>query len=185
MSDKAIEAAGDLAEKCGTDTEFIVSDVYDLPNVLQDKFDIVYTTYGTIGWLPDLQKWAEVISHFLKPGAKLIFVEFHPVIWMYDNDFTYVQYSYFNDEQIIETNNGTYADRTADLVNEEVSWNHSLSEVLNSLLDENLQLQSFQEYNWSPYAFFKHMEETEKGQYQITKFGNKIPLSYSLVAEKK
>ena len=185
LSDKAIEAAKDLAAKCGTDTEFIVSDVYDLPNVLHQKFDIVYTTYGTIGWLPDLHKWAEVVSHFLKPGGKLIFVEFHPVVWMYDNDFTFVQYSYFNDKQIIETNEGTYADRTADVANEEVSWNHSLSEVLTSLLGENLQLQSFQEYNWSPYPCFRHIEEIEKGKYQIPQFGNKIPLVYSLVAEKK
>ena len=132
-----------------------------------------------------MQKWAEVISHFLKPGGKLIFVEFHPVVWMYDNDFTFVQYSYFNDEQIVETNEGTYADRSADLANEEVSWNHSLSEVFTSLLDENLQLKSFREYNWSPYPCFRHIKEIEKGKYQIPQFGNKIPLVYSLVVEKK
>ena len=81
LSDKAIEAAQDLAQKCGTDTSFLVSDVYELPKILDKKFDIVYTSYGTIGWLPDLEKWAEVISHFLKPGGKFVFVEFHPFVW--------------------------------------------------------------------------------------------------------
>ncbi len=185
LSDKAIEAAKNLAKQCGTDTEFIISDVYDLPNVLDQEFDIVYTTYGTIGWLPDLEKWAEVISHFLKPGGQLIFVEFHPVVWMYDNDFASVKYSYFNEEAIIETNEGTYADKTADLANVEVSWNHSLSEVLTSLLTKNLVLQKFQEYNWSPYPCFQHIEEIEKGKYQIPQFGNKIPLVYSIIAQQK
>ena len=185
LSDKAIEAAKNLAKQCGTDTEFIISDVYDLPNVLDQEFDIVYTTYGTIGWLPDLEKWAEVISHFLKPGGQLIFVEFHPVVWMYDNDFASEKYSYFNEEAIIETNEGTYADKTADLANVEVSWNHSLSEVLTSLLTKNLVLQKFQEYNWSPYPCFQHIEEIEKGKYQIPQFGNKIPLVYSIIAQQK
>ncbi len=185
LSDKAIEAAKNLAKQCGTDTEFIISDVYDLSNVLDQEFDIVYTTYGTIGWLPDLEKWAEVISHFLKPGGQLIFVEFHPVVWMYDNDFASVKYSYFNEETIIETNEGTYADKTADLANVEVSWNHSLSEVLTSLLTKNLVLQKFQEYNWSPYPCFQHIEEIEKGKYQIPQFGNKIPLVYSIIAQQK
>ena len=54
LSDKSIEAAKDLAQKCGTDTRFLVSDVYALPEVLDQKFDIVYTSYRTIGWLPDL-----------------------------------------------------------------------------------------------------------------------------------
>ncbi|WP_226065419.1 class I SAM-dependent methyltransferase [Kaistella polysaccharea] len=185
LSDKAIEAANDLAKKCGTDTQFIISDVYDLPSVLHQKFDIVYTSYGAIGWLPDLQKWAEVINHFLKPGGKLIFVEFHPVVWMYNNDFTFVQYSYFNEGAITETNEGTYADHNADLKNEEVGWNHPTAEVLTSLLNENLELKSFQEYNYSPYPCFRDMAETETGKYQIKKFGNKLPLLFSLVAEKK
>ena len=67
FSDKAIAAAKDMAKQCGTNTRFVLSDVYDLPNVLDEKFDLVYTSYGTIGWLPDLDRWAKVISHFLKP----------------------------------------------------------------------------------------------------------------------
>src|SRR5690606_40582309 len=43
--------------------------VYDLPNQLGGQFDIVFTSYGTIGWLPDLDRWGAVVSHFLKPGG--------------------------------------------------------------------------------------------------------------------
>jgi ubiquinone/menaquinone biosynthesis C-methylase UbiE len=106
LSDKAIETAKDLAQKCGTDTEFICSDVYNLPNVLDKKFDIVFTSYGTIGWLPDLEKWADVIGQFLKPSGQFIMAEFHPVVWMFDDDFTKVAYNYFNEKPIVETYEG-------------------------------------------------------------------------------
>lgn len=185
LSDKALEAAQDLAEKCGTDTQFVLSDIYNLPNVLHEKFDIVYTSYGVIGWLPDLEKWGRVIAHFLKPGRQLILVEFHPVVWMYDDDFTFVKYSYFNDEVISQTSDGTYADHTAEIAEEEISWNHPTSDVLTGVLQANLEIRSFQEYNWSPYPCFRHTEEFEKGKYRLAPFGNKIPLVFSLVAQKK
>lgn len=100
LSDKAIEAAKDLVKKTGTDTQFICTDLYNLPNVLDRKFDVVFTSYGTIGWLPDLNKWAKIISHFLKPNGKFIMAEFHPVVWMFDDDFEVVKYNYFNEAPI-------------------------------------------------------------------------------------
>lgn len=185
LSDKAVEAAIDLAKKSGTNTKFLISDVYELPQILDKKFDIVYTSYGTIGWLPDLEKWAKVISHFLKPGGKFVFVEFHPFVWMFDDDFTHVKYNYFNEKPIVETYEGTYADQSADLVQDYVMWNHPISEVLNALIDSNLTISSFQEYDWSPYACFLHNEEFEKGKYRIPQFGPKVPHVFSLTAEKK
>ncbi|MBW8359094.1 MAG: class I SAM-dependent methyltransferase [Weeksellaceae bacterium] len=185
LADKAIDAARDLAAQCGTDTEFVISDVYELPNAVERKFDIVYTSYGTIGWLPDLDKWAGVISHFLKPGGKFIFVEFHPVVWMYDDDFTHIKYSYFNEQPILETYEGTYANQNAQLIQDYVMWNHPTSEVLTALLNHGLVLNSFQEYDWSPYPCFRHNEEVEAGKYRIPQFGNKVPHVFSLVATKK
>jgi len=113
FSEKAIQAAKAIATKLQTDTRFLCCDIYDLPNHLDEPFDIVFTSYGTIGWLPDLDKWAKVISKFLKPDGQLIFVEFHPVVWMFDYDFKSVAYDYFNTEAIIETTEGTYADKSA------------------------------------------------------------------------
>ncbi len=185
LSDKAIEAAKDLAQKCGTDTEFICSDVYELPKVLDKKFDIVYTSYGTIGWLPDLEKWAKVISHFLKPNGKFVFVEFHPFVWIYNDTFDKVTYSYFNVKPIAETYEGTYADREADLVQSYVMWNHPISDVLNSLLQNDLQLDLFHEFDYSPYPCFAHNKEIEKGKYIIPQFDGKAPMVYALQATKK
>ena len=185
LSDKAIEAGRELARKCGTDAEFICSDVYELPNTLHQKFDIVYTSYGTIVRLPDLEKWACVIRHFLKTEGNFIIAEIHPVVWMFDDDFTKVAYNYFNEKPIVETYEGTYADQSAPIVQEYVMWNHSLAEVLDNVIKKEMTLQTFQEYDWSPYPCFRHVEEFEKGKWRIPQFGNKIPLVYAFVAQKK
>ncbi|KIC63913.1 class I SAM-dependent methyltransferase [Chryseobacterium taiwanense] len=184
LSDKAIETARDLAQKCSTDTEFVCCDVYGLPDFLNEKYDVVFTSYGTIGWLPDLEKWARIINYFLKENGKFIMAEFHPAVWMFDDDFTKVTYSYFNEKPIIETYEGTYADQSAEIKQEYVMWNHSLAEVLQSLIKNGMVLQNFQEFDWSPYPCFRHVEEFEKGKWRIPQFGNKMPLVYALQAQK-
>jgi SAM-dependent methyltransferase len=184
LSDKAINSAKDLNEKLGLDARFIACDVYDTPNHIDEKFDIVYTSYGTIGWLPDINRWAKVIHHFLKPGGKLVFVEFHPVVWMFDDDFTKVKYPYHNAEPIVEQESGTYADREAKINPKYVSWNHGLGEVISALLKSGLQIESFQEYDYSPYNCFNGTVEFEPGKFRIEKLGDKIPMVYSVVAEK-
>ncbi len=184
LSDKAIGTAKDLAKQTNTTAEFICCDVYDLPNHLNQQFDIVYTSYGTIGWLPDLDKWAKVISQFLKPGGQLVFVEFHPVVWMFDDDFKTITYNYFNVEPIVEIEEGTYADKDANIKQESVGWNHDLSEVLNSLIQNGLTINCFNEYNYSPYNCFNNTIEVAPNQYRIQHLGAKIPIVYSLVASK-
>ncbi|MDQ0064518.1 class I SAM-dependent methyltransferase [Chryseobacterium lathyri] len=185
LSDKAIETGKDLAQKCGTDTEFICSDVYSLPDILKQKFDIVYTSYGVVGWLPDLDKWAGVISHFLNPGGQFIMAEFHPAVWMFDDDFTKVAYNYFNEKPIVETYEGTYADKSANIVQEYVMWNHSLAEVLQNLINHTIEPEIFREFDWSPYPCFNQVQEFEKGKWRILAFGNKLPLVYALKGKKK
>lgn len=66
ISNKAIEKALEFNEKLGLDAKFICCDIYDTPKHIDEKFDIIYTSYGTIGWFPDLDKWAKVIAYFFK-----------------------------------------------------------------------------------------------------------------------
>src|SRR5690606_24012242 len=101
LSDKAIEMAKELAKKDQSTAQFICCNLYDLSSHLDEKFDVVFTSYGTIGWLSDLNKWADLIRHFLKPNGKFVFVEFHPFIWMYDDNLEKIQYNYFKNEAII------------------------------------------------------------------------------------
>src|SRR5215217_1434203 len=102
FSETGIEAANALAQELNIPATFICSDVYEANKVIRSKADIIFTTYGVLGWLPDLQRWAKVVADCIKPGGELILVEFHPVTWMYDNEFNKPTYSYFNKEMIIE-----------------------------------------------------------------------------------
>lgn len=185
LSDNAIEKAREIANQLNTDTRFICCDIYNLPNHLKEQFDIVFTSYGTIGWLPDLDKWAKVISNFLKPGGKFVMADFHPVVWMFDDNFEKIGYNYFKSEPIIETVDGTYADKNAPINSKTITWNHSTSELLNSLLSNDLELNTFNEYDYSPYNCFNATEEFEPKKFRIKHLENKIPMVYSIVATKK
>ena len=104
LSDTAIAQADALAAQMqlAKQARFVCCDVYSAPAHINDRFDTVFTSYGTIGWLPDLHKWAAVIAHFLKPGGHFVMADFHPVVWMFDDYFKTVAYSYFNTESLIE-----------------------------------------------------------------------------------
>nr|WP_319509742.1 class I SAM-dependent methyltransferase [uncultured Draconibacterium sp.] len=184
FSEKAIEKARQLNEQLGTDARFIQSDVYKLPEILDEKFDIVYTSYGVIGWLPDMKKWAALIEHFLKPGGQLVFVEFHPIVWMFSYDFKRVEFDYMESEAIVEELEGTYTNKDAAIKEKSVCWNHGLSTVIDSLIKAGLTLTDFREYNYSPYDCLDNLIEVEKGKYKVKGLENKFPLVYSLVAVK-
>lgn len=185
LSPVAIEKACALNEQLGLDARFICCDVYELDKHLDEQFDMVFTSYGTIGWLPDMDRWAGVVSSFLKPDGRFVFVEFHPVVWMFDNEFKQVAYSYFSDGPIVETLKGTYADRDAPMEAEEIGWNHGMGEVLQSLTGAGLRLEQLQEYSYSPYNCFANMVEAEPGRFQLRGLEGKMPMLYSIVAVKR
>jgi SAM-dependent methyltransferase len=185
FSEKAIALANDLAIKCNSDATFICCDVYHLPKVLHEQFDMVFTSYGTVGWLPDINQWGHVISHFLKPGARFIMADFHPVLWMFDNHFRFIQYPYFNIEAIVEQEDGTYADTNAPIRNETISWNHSLSSILNSLLKNGISIISIEEFDYSPYNCFQELQEIAPKKFRVKHLDNKIPMVYLIEAAKK
>lgn len=185
FSDLAIDKAKSLANECQVEVSFICCDIYDLPNHLDSQFDIVFTSYGTIGWLPDLNRWAAIIARYLKPGGKFIMAEFHPVVWMFDDDFQNIAYNYFNTKAIIESESGTYADREAEISQKFVVWNHSLSAVFTGLLQQNLTINQFLEFDYSPYACFQPVEAVGERKYRIKHLENKIPMVFAIEAAKK
>ena len=185
FSDKAIESAIQIANDTDSNTKFICCDIYDLPSHLDKQFDIVFTSYGTIGWLPDIDRWAKIVAKYLKPKGKFVFVEFHPVVWMFDEDFNKIAYRYFKSEPIIETETGTYADKKADLSQSTITWNHGLSEVLNSLIRNGIEIVSLDEFDYSPYNCFNNAIEFEENKFRIKHLNKKIPMVYSILCKKR
>jgi len=182
LSDVAIKEAKQLTNELEMQATFICSNVYDLKNHLHEKFDIVFTSYGTIGWLPDLDKWASIIAHYLKPGGIFYIAEFHPVVWMFDDDFSHIKYFYDNREVIVMENEPTYTDNPDQIKisGKEYSWNHSISEVVNALINAGIRVTGLNEYMYSPYPNFSNSVETEKGKWHIKGMEGKIPMVYTI-----
>lgn len=181
FSDSAIEAAKKLNEDLGLDVNFYCADVYNTRNAIDETFDVVFTSYGVVGWLPDLRPWANVISESLNDGGIFVMCEFHPYVWMMDEEYDYIKYSYFNERMIESEVTGSYA--SIHKLHEpliEYGWNHPLTDVLNALLAEGLKLEVFNEHDGSPYNCFPGMEAGEDGLYRFTKWENKVPLVYGI-----
>ncbi|MBL0183767.1 MAG: class I SAM-dependent methyltransferase [Chitinophagaceae bacterium] len=194
LSDEAIKLANEIKDELKLNADFICANIYDLADgskvpplggFREAGFDIVFTSYGTIGWLPDLDKWAAIVSHFLKPGGTFYIADFHPTLWMMDNDFEHIKYNYFNTEVITEEISGSYSDRNAPIRSTEHGWNHPFSEILNSLIKHGLQIQQFNEFPYSPYNCFNKMEQGEDGMWRIKGMDEKMPMMYSIKAIKK
>ena len=190
FSPKAIEEADKLRDEAGLAGNFVCSSVYDAPGVLQGQFDIVYTSYGVIGWLPDLTKWAQVIAHFLKPGGTFYMAEFHPFAYVFDNsgaaeNLTF-RYPYFHGGEVIaEMSQGSYADRSANITLPEYGWDHSIGEIVTALASAGLRLRFLHEFPFSVTRWFPFMERRADGCWHLTKNEKMIPLLYSLKASKE
>ncbi len=183
FSEGAISIAKDINEKLKTQVDFICCNVYDLPNHVKDKFDIVFTSYGVINWLHDLDKWAKLIADYLKPGGVFYMVEFHPILWIYDDNFDKIEHPYQSEAEPIMLASGTsYADLEDIVDQKEYCWNHGIGRVMNSLIDSGLKIEFFNEYNYSPYKTFRDMTEFEKGKFVINKFGYRVPHLFSIKA---
>ena len=184
FSPEAIAAARKLSAQAGVPAEFICCNLYDLPKHLDEKFDVVFTSYGTIGWLPDLEAWADVVAHFLKAGGRFVMADFHPFIWMFDQTFTQLTYDYFNTGSSVEEGEGTYADRNANISSRNITWNHPLSETLGSLLNTGLKIKRFEEYDYSPYPCFPNLRQDEPGVFRFRTMKKRVPVVFGLLCTK-
>ena len=193
FSDEAINLAKEINEELGLQAQFICANIYDLTGSFKtpllegfrEAFDIVFTSYGTIGWLPDLDKWGEAIAYFLKPGGVFYIADFHPTLWMMDENFEKIKYNYFNTEVITEEISGTYADRDAPIKSIEHGWNHPFSEIINTLIKHNLQIEQFNEYPFSPCNCFNNIEKGPDNMWRIEGMDEKMPMMYSIKATKR
>ncbi len=194
ISDVAIKLANEIREELKLKTEFICANIYDLTDVFkvpplerfrEAGFDIVFTSYGTIGWLPDLDKWAEIVAAFLKPGGIFYIADFHPVLWMMDETHQHIKYNYFNTEVITEETSGTYTNRNAAIKSIEHGWNHPFSEIINSLLKQGLQIMALNEFPYSPYNCFNNLEKGSDDMWRIKGMDEKMPIMYSIKAIKR
>ncbi len=184
ISDEGIKLAKNLANEMNLSAKFICSNALDIEHTVTGTFDIVFASYGVLGWLPDLKPWAQAISSKLKKGGIFYMVEFHPIAWMFDytGDKPKMKYSYNQKEVIYEEYKGTYADVEADMISKEYCWNHSIGDVLNALVEAGLNINYLNEYEESPYNIFPNLTITDSGMFAAK--AGLFPLIFEIKATK-
>ncbi|MBI3944267.1 MAG: class I SAM-dependent methyltransferase [Chloroflexi bacterium] len=188
FSEESISLACSLSQELHIAAAFVCSDIYNLPNVLAGEFDIVFTSYGVLHWLRDLQRWGQVIAHFLRPGGIFYIVEDHPFMRMFHADPTaglQVSNPYFfsttPDQVEME---GSYATDNRGEKATFYIWNHSLGEVINSLIGAGLRIEFLHEFPYAARAKFPMMEKGDDNWWRLPQQQGMIPLLFSLQARK-
>lgn len=189
ISEKAIKLAKSLNDELGLDGRFICSDIYNSLVALPDeKFDIVFTSYGVLCWLADINKWADIVSSFLKPGGTFFIAEGHPFVDIleWDNNELKVAYPYFDKETIECSSEYSYADRTIKVKNTDTyQWQHGLGSIVSSLINAGLTIQSLKEYPLLAYEKYPgYMDLSEDGWWRFKTKDINIPLLFSIRATK-
>lgn len=191
FSPPALAAASTLAAACGATIEYVESELYGAVAALgASRFDLVYTGIGALCWLPDIVRWAEVVSALLRPGGRLFLREGHPVAWSLDDPrpdgLLVIAYPYFETEGVRFSETSSYVEHDAPLASPDfVHFNHGLAEIITALMGAGLQLTAFEEHDsvpWNPLG--DAMEEADGGEFRLREGRARLPFTYTIQATK-
>ena len=193
FSPAGIRLAREIAADIGIeDARFIESNVYELPQRLDGEFDVVYTSRGVLGWLPDIRGWARVVAHFLAPGGTFFITEAHPVFNAFQDEGVApgelrLTYPYWeHPDPLVFDVKGSYADPDADFGDQKLhGWDHGLGEIVTALIEAGLRIESLEEHPFLEWAA-DFLVETEpgSGRFVLPPGPGELPLSFSLRATK-
>lgn len=166
FSPASLAAARALAAECGVaNVRFVEGDVLEAARTLPElgRFDLVFTTWGTVTWLPDLGAWARTIAHFLKPGGAFYFADAHPSALVFDDmgGATDAQgrpawfIPYFERAALPIVDKIDYADPSTPIAaSRTIQWMHPLADILGSLRDAGLRLDWLHEHSRLTWRLF-------------------------------
>ncbi|KAG0313465.1 hypothetical protein BGZ97_010170, partial [Linnemannia gamsii] len=206
ISDNAIEFATKLAKDSGIHATFVRADVFEyFDTTVANQFDIVFVSYGTVNWLTDIDRWGRGVHKILKPGGRIVFIDFHPVCYIFNQDMVH-EYPYASAGQPIHESDGVsdyvaYSNTGGEVMpnlkyqegvqdfrnpNASVEFCWGLSDIIGSLIKAGLHLNHFKEYPYSnffrPYKDMTSEHVEEGPRWRST--GPMLPLMYSICASK-
>lgn len=189
FSPKALEAARRFAADAHVDITYVECDLYDAPSHVAGDFDLVYTSVGTICWLPDIRAWAEVAAGFVRPGGRFFIRDGHPMLYALDDDRTdgvyAVRYDYLDRPQPNRFDQSTSYEGSTTLQHSvHFEWTHSLTAVIQALIDAGLRIDRVAEYDFLDWPFFPWMER-DGDVYRLPESErHRVPLQFSIEASK-
>ena len=191
FSRPALDAASALASACGAEITYVESEVYSAVDAVgSERFDLVYTGVGSLGWLPDIARWAQTVSALLRPGGRLFIREGHPVLWALadprPDGLLVLTYPYFETKGVHFTESFSYVPHEEPLTSPDlVHFNHGVGQIITALLNAGMRLTSFEEHDtvpWNPLG--EAMEELGDGEYRLREDPERLPVTYTLQAVK-
>ncbi|ACL38426.1 Methyltransferase type 12 [Pseudarthrobacter chlorophenolicus A6] len=187
FSPSALASAAGLAEKLGQEVAWVEADVLQARAAVSGDFDLVYTSIGTITWLPDLAQWASQVAELLKPGGTFYIRDGHPALYAVDEDAEGLQlrYPYFNrGEAQVWDEESTYVGDGKVAHSRTYQWAHPLSDILNSLIGAGLQVLRLDEGTTLPWKFSPRMVDVPDGYAWPEAERDLVPCTYTVVARK-
>jgi len=189
FSGAALAAARSFADASGLPAQFVQSDVYDAPKVLKGGFDVVYVSWGSLNWLPDVWRWAKVVTRLLTPGGFLYLVEQHPFVSVMKERDGRLEpfYSWRTPpgEPVVTEAAMTYADDSTELANRRMhEWEHPLSDIVTALIAAGLRLEFLHEHEVLPWRRHPMMVPAGDRMYRLPDGHVAMPLAFSLKAWK-
>ncbi|MCB5173758.1 class I SAM-dependent methyltransferase [Microvirga lenta] len=189
FSPVAIEGARDLAAKANLPATFVQADVYDARRAVEGSFDIVYTSWGTICWLPDIRAWAQVVADMLAPGGTFYFADSHPSALVLEERDGVIRPTYGwrtpKDRPDAFTDATSYTGDAFEKPVTDYNWIHPLSDILTGLMEAGLTLEYLREHETLPSKLFPSMVPTGDRMYRLPDGAVPIPLAVSLRAVKR
>ena len=184
FSERSIAMGRTLASDMGIDVRLVCSDVYGLPDALDDKFDIVYTSFGVLAWMPDLPRWARVIDHFLKPGGTFYVAEYHPFTLVFEDSASIheprLKHPYFPSKEP-QAWSGEEVDE--DFV--VYGWPYTLGDIVSALAGVGLRIEFLHELPFSESPHVDFLVPGPDGTWRLPDgLDGHLPLVFSLKATK-
>jgi SAM-dependent methyltransferase len=191
FSAPAIAAARSLAGELGLAerARFIAADIYQAAEAIPPPhgFDLVFVTWGAIGWLPDIARWADIVAAMLRPGGALYLADAHPAALVFDDDargdgMPGFFAPYFSPEPVVIAETADYIDAEARLANPTTyTWIHPLGAILGALAAAGMRLDWLHEHDAIPWRMFQILQEDPAG---LWRWPDKpwLPLAFSLSA---
>src|SRR4051794_28148506 len=186
FSAPAVEAARRLASECGIDADFVAADVYDAVEALGGRrFDVVYTGFGALCWLPDIARWAEVVAALLAPGGFLYLAEFSPLHQVMDDDDLSFRFSYFNRGPYRWADAGTYTDGGDHLPSTPTTeWVHGIGDVVSAVAAAGLRIEFLHEHPFLLFPRWPWLERRDDGTFRFPPDRPELPLTYTVRASR-
>jgi SAM-dependent methyltransferase len=189
FSAEAVRTARRLADEAGLKADFVHGRVDEAPRLTPGPFDLVFVTWGTICWLPDLTVWAHVIATVLAPGGELYLADAHPGFMLMEERDGKLEPTYdFQtpaDRPLEFKSETTYTGDSTALTHQSTrEWIHPLSTIIGALIAAGLTIKMFHEHEVLPWRGLQIMVPSSDGRWRLPDGHPRFPLSFSLRARK-